>query len=140
MDWAYSEIRRIQQAARAGKRIAEPRWPMIIMRTPKGMDRPQELDGEPIEGSYRAHQVPITDAKTNAESLRLVEEWLRSYRPRRAVRRRRGAPPRHPGLVPDGRPAHGQQPAHLRRAHAPAPRPARHQRLRRAGALAATAP
>jgi xylulose-5-phosphate/fructose-6-phosphate phosphoketolase len=80
-EWAYGEIRRIQAAARLGARIAEPRWPVILMRTPKGWTGPKEWRGEPIEGSYRSHQVPITDPKTNAESLRLVEDWLRSYRP-----------------------------------------------------------
>ncbi len=81
MDWAYAEIRRIQQAARSGRRIAAPRWPVIMMRTPKGMTGPKTYHGEPVEGSYRAHQVPIPDAKTDPESLRIVEEWLRSYRP-----------------------------------------------------------
>ncbi|HEU5438489.1 MAG TPA: phosphoketolase family protein, partial [Ktedonobacterales bacterium] len=61
--------------------IAEPRWPLILLRTPKGMTGPQSYRGEPVEGSYRAHQVPIPDAKTNPESLRIVEDWLRSYRP-----------------------------------------------------------
>ncbi len=81
MDWAYGEIRRIQAAARSGQRIAEPRWPVLHKRTPKGWTGPKELHGEPVEGSYRAHQVPVPDAKTNAESLRIVEGWLRSYRP-----------------------------------------------------------
>ncbi|HEU5438403.1 MAG TPA: phosphoketolase, partial [Ktedonobacterales bacterium] len=65
MDWAYAEIRLIQDAARRGHRIAEPRWPLILLRTPKGMTGPQSYRGEPVEGSYRAHQVPIPDAKTN---------------------------------------------------------------------------
>jgi xylulose-5-phosphate/fructose-6-phosphate phosphoketolase len=81
MAWAHAEIRAIQQAARSGRRRAEPRWPVLLLRTPKGMTGPKEWRGEPIEGSYRAHQVPITDPKTNPESLRLVEDWLRSYKP-----------------------------------------------------------
>ncbi|MFI5274111.1 MAG: phosphoketolase [Ktedonobacterales bacterium] len=81
MDWAYAEIRRIQHAARSGQRIAEPRWPVILLRTPKGMTGPKMYHGEPVEGSYRAHQVPIPDAKTDPESLRIVEQWLRSYHP-----------------------------------------------------------
>lgn len=81
-EWAYSEIRRIQGAARSGTRIVEPRWPVILLRTPKGWTGPKELHGEPVEGSYRAHQVPIPDAKTDPDSLLIVEEWLRSYRPR----------------------------------------------------------
>jgi xylulose-5-phosphate/fructose-6-phosphate phosphoketolase len=81
MDWAYAEIRRIQQAARTGHPLSEPRWPVILLRTPKGMTGPSSYRGEPVEGSYRAHQVPIPDAKTNPESLEIVERWLRSYHP-----------------------------------------------------------
>lgn len=80
MDWAYQEIRRIQQAARTGQRIEKPLWPVIIMRTPKGMTGIKEMDGEPIEGSFRSHQVPVTDVKTNPTHMQLLEQWLRSYR------------------------------------------------------------
>ena len=79
IDWAYHEIRRIQQAARSGQPIHKPRWPVILMRSPKGMTGVKEMDGEPIEGSYRSHQIPITDPKTNPEHFRLLEGWLRSY-------------------------------------------------------------
>jgi xylulose-5-phosphate/fructose-6-phosphate phosphoketolase len=79
LDWAYHEIRSIQQAARAGQPLLRPRWPVILMRSPKGMSGVKEMDGEPIEGSYRSHQVPIPDPKTNPEHLRLLEGWLRSY-------------------------------------------------------------
>jgi xylulose-5-phosphate/fructose-6-phosphate phosphoketolase len=81
MEWAYGEIRRIQHAARSAHRIVEPRWPVILMRTPKGWTGPKELHGEPVEGSFRAHQVPVPDAKSDPDSLHIVEEWLRSYRP-----------------------------------------------------------
>ncbi len=79
MDQAYSEIRAIQRAARSGKPIEKPRWPVILMRSPKGMTGVKEMDGEPIEGSYRSHQVPIPDPKTNPAHLKLLEGWLRSY-------------------------------------------------------------
>ncbi len=79
MDWAYQEICRIQQAARTGERIAKPKWPMLILRSLKGWTGIKEMDGLPIEGSYRAHQVPAPDVKKNPEHLRLVEDWLRSY-------------------------------------------------------------
>ncbi len=79
MDWAYHEIRSIQQAARSGQPLVRPRWPVILMRSPKGMSGIKEMDGEPIEGSFRSHQVPIPDPKTNPEHLRLLEGWLRSY-------------------------------------------------------------
>jgi len=77
------EIRSIQESARrVGEANAErPRWPMIILRTPKGWTAPKELDGERIEGFWRAHQVPIADVPANAEHLKILEKWLRSYRP-----------------------------------------------------------
>jgi xylulose-5-phosphate/fructose-6-phosphate phosphoketolase len=81
MDWVLGEIRGIQRAARSGEPIAQPRWPMLVLRSPKGWTGIQELDGKPVEGSFRAHQVPVGDVKKNAEHLRLVEDWLRSYRP-----------------------------------------------------------
>ena len=79
MDWAYHEIRRIQQSARSGNPISKPRWPVLLMRSLKGWGGIKELDGEPIEGSYRAHQVPVTDVKTNPAHLQVLEQWLRSY-------------------------------------------------------------
>jgi len=79
MDWAYQEICRIQQAARAGERITKPKWPMLILRSAKGWTGIKEMDGEPIEGSYRSHQVPAPDVKKNPAHLQLVEDWLRSY-------------------------------------------------------------
>src|SRR5258708_29249159 len=79
IDWAYHEIPPIQQAARSGQPINKPRWPVILMRSPKGMTGVKEMDGEPIEGSYRSHQIPIPDPKTNPEHFRLLEGWLRSY-------------------------------------------------------------
>src|SRR6266581_192412 len=79
LDWAYQEIRRIQQAARSGRPIAQPRWPVILLRSLKGWTCPKEMDGEPLEGSYRSHQVPIPDPKTNPEHLHLLDGWLRSY-------------------------------------------------------------
>lgn len=81
MDWAYGEIRRIQQAARAGDRPEKPRWPLLILRSPKGWTGIKEIDGEPIEGSFRAHQVPAKHVKTDDEEFAKFERWLRSYRP-----------------------------------------------------------
>lgn len=81
MDWAYEQIRGIQDAARKGKPIAQPRWPVILLRSLKGMGGIKAINGERIEGTYRAHQVPAKDCKTNPKDLKLVEDWLRSYRP-----------------------------------------------------------
>ena len=58
-----------------------PRWPMIILKTPKGWTGPKFVNGLPVEGTFRAHQVPITDPATNPEHLKQLEEWLRSYKP-----------------------------------------------------------
>jgi xylulose-5-phosphate/fructose-6-phosphate phosphoketolase len=81
LDEALDRIDAIQQAARAdGGRAAEP-WPMILLRTPKGWTGPKEVDGLPVEGTWRSHQVPMTDVRDNPEHLRILEEWLRSYRP-----------------------------------------------------------
>ncbi|MFW6359985.1 MAG: phosphoketolase [Chroococcales cyanobacterium] len=81
LDWAYQEISRIQQAARSGNRIPQPRWPMLILRSPKGWTGIKEFDGVPIEGTFRSHQVPLKDVKSNSDELRSLEDWLRSYRP-----------------------------------------------------------
>jgi len=77
------EIREIQQQARKGTaaNAIRPRWPMIVMRTPKGWTCPKEIDGKRLEGFWRAHQVPITDPVTNPAHLKLLEEWMRSYHP-----------------------------------------------------------
>jgi xylulose-5-phosphate/fructose-6-phosphate phosphoketolase len=79
--WAVDEIHQIQRRARAGRPITKPRWPMIILRTPKGWGCPKRSHGELIEGSFRAHQVPLPAAKTDLQELQALEEWLLSYRP-----------------------------------------------------------
>ncbi|KAI6025181.1 XFP N-terminal domain-containing protein [Pisolithus microcarpus] len=81
MEWALGEIARIQKAARSGKPIVKPRWPVIILRTPKGFSGPKELHGEYIEGSYRSHQVPLPNAKTDETELKMLQSWLASYDP-----------------------------------------------------------
>jgi xylulose-5-phosphate/fructose-6-phosphate phosphoketolase len=74
-------IRAIQEEARRNRKPDRPRWPMIILRSPKGWTGPKELDGHKVENFWRAHQVPVADVKTNPEHLRIVEQWMRSYRP-----------------------------------------------------------
>jgi xylulose-5-phosphate/fructose-6-phosphate phosphoketolase len=81
LDRAMSEIQEIQRSARAGGSVSRPRWPMIVLRTPKGWTGPKVVDGVPIEGTYRAHQVPLSNARDNPEHLALLESWMRSYRP-----------------------------------------------------------
>ncbi len=75
------QIRAIQEEARRTGRAERPRWPMIILRSPKGWTGPKEVDGHHVENFWRAHQVPVTDVQTNPEHLKIVEDWLRSYRP-----------------------------------------------------------
>ena len=78
------DIRAIQEKARsapAGQIVERPKWPMIVLRTPKGWTGPKQVDGHKVEGFWRAHQIPILDPQTNPESLAQVEAWLRSYKP-----------------------------------------------------------
>ena len=79
LDWAIREIRRIQANARQTGDDSRPTWPMIVLRTPKGWTGPKEVDGQTIEGNFRAHQVPID--MTQPHHLQLLESWLRSYKP-----------------------------------------------------------
>jgi xylulose-5-phosphate/fructose-6-phosphate phosphoketolase len=81
LDRLLEEIRAIQQEARAAKSVKRPIWPMIVMRTPKGWTGPKEVDGKPVEGTWRAHQVPVTDFATKPEHLKILEDWMKSYRP-----------------------------------------------------------
>ena len=81
LDTALERIAAIQREARGGGRPARPRWPMIVLVTPKGWTGPKEVDGKPAEGSWRSHQVPFSDVVSNPAHLRLLEQWMRSYRP-----------------------------------------------------------
>lgn len=82
LDWAVKEIRAIQRAARSGDPIIKPRWPMIVLRTPKGWGCPKEAHGQLIEGSFRAHQVPLPNARSDPVELRALQTWLLSYSPK----------------------------------------------------------
>jgi xylulose-5-phosphate/fructose-6-phosphate phosphoketolase len=84
VDASIGRIRAIQAAARAGGHGAaerDPRWPVIVLRTPKGWTGPKAVDGLPVEGTWRAHQVPLAEVRTNPAHLAQLEEWMRSYRP-----------------------------------------------------------
>ena len=81
LDAIVTEIHDIQRRARVEGDTERPRWPAIVLRTPKGWTGPKFVDGKPVEGTWRAHQVPIAEARGNAEHLRQLEEWMRSYRP-----------------------------------------------------------
>ena len=75
------EIRAIQKKARSTGKPERPRWPMIILRSPKGWTGPKEVDGHKVENFWRAHQVPVLDVQSNPEHLQIVEQWMRSYKP-----------------------------------------------------------
>jgi len=81
MDQAMDRIAEIQRGARAGGVSSRPRWPMIVLRTPKGWTGPKTVDGVPIEGTFRAHQVPLPNVRENPAHLAQLESWMRSYRP-----------------------------------------------------------
>ena len=82
LDTVLAEIAEIRRAAAAGELEGTARWPMIILRTPKGWTCPAEIDGLPVENTWRAHQVPLANARDTEAHTRLLEEWMLSYRPR----------------------------------------------------------
>lgn len=81
MDEALDRIAALQRAARGGGAHSRHRWPVIVLRTPKGWTGPATVDGEPVENTWRAHQVPLSEVRENPAHLRQLEQWLRSYRP-----------------------------------------------------------
>ena len=95
-DDVLDEIAAIQTRARVDHDLTRPRWPMIVMKTPKGWTGPKEVDGLPVEGTWRAHQVPLAEVRTNPQHLAMLEEWMRSYRPEELFdETRRGHPRDH---------------------------------------------
>ncbi|OYU91573.1 MAG: phosphoketolase [Bradyrhizobiaceae bacterium PARB1] len=81
LDQAFDRIRTIQDAARRNGNSARPRWPMIVLRSPKGWTGPKEVDGKKVEGFWRAHQVPIDGVRSNPAHLAILEQWMQSYAP-----------------------------------------------------------
>lgn len=75
------EIKKFQKQARESGKPFRPRWPMIVLRSPKGWTAPKEVDGKRLEGFWRAHQIPITDVNTNEKHMKVLEDWMRSYKP-----------------------------------------------------------
>ncbi|HKR32430.1 MAG TPA: phosphoketolase family protein [Terriglobales bacterium] len=80
LDRIIVDIRAIQQRARKQVVVERPRWPLLILRTLKGWTGPKEVDGKPVEGTWRAHQVPVDDVRNNPAHLRILEDWMRSYK------------------------------------------------------------
>ena len=81
MDWAFGEIRDLQEQARLGGAPERPAWPMLILRTPTGWTAPREVDGLPVEGTFRAQGLPVPDPRGNPEHLKILERWLREGGP-----------------------------------------------------------
>jgi xylulose-5-phosphate/fructose-6-phosphate phosphoketolase len=98
---AYNSITAIKQQAAEKKGDGIPAWPVIILRTPKGWTCPKELDGEPLEGSYRSHQVPLKDAKKDEAQLKLLEQWLKSYEPGKLFDRNGKLVPELKKMIPE---------------------------------------
>ena len=81
LEAVLKRIRLLQSDARSGRVSGRPRWPMIVLRSPKGWTGPQEIDGLKTEGHWRSHQVPFSDPRSNPDHLRLLEQWMKAYRP-----------------------------------------------------------
>ncbi|GAA4789993.1 phosphoketolase family protein [Streptomyces ziwulingensis] len=102
MDTALDRIAALQRGAREDGVTERPRWPVIVLRTPKGWTGPAEVDGLPVEGTWRAHQVPLTAVRDNPDHLRQLEQWLRSYRPAELFDERGAPRPEILEYVPEG--------------------------------------
>lgn len=102
MDEAFDQIAAIQRAARLDGEPGRPLWPMIIMRTPKGWTGPHEVDGKLVEGTWRSHQVPLSETRTNPSHMAQLETWLRSYRPEELFDATGTLRPDLRALAPDG--------------------------------------
>jgi xylulose-5-phosphate/fructose-6-phosphate phosphoketolase len=102
LDEVLDAIAAIQQGARRQNDASRPPWPMIVLRTPKGWTGPKEVDGLPVEGTWRAHQVPLAAVRTNPEHLAQLESWLRSYRPEELFDDSGAVRPEITRLAPEG--------------------------------------
>ena len=102
LDTCLDMIHEVQEKARSGGAATRPRWPMIILRTPKGWTAPKDVDGHHIEGFWRAHQVPLLDVADNPEHLAILEAWMRSYKPQNLFDDHGRLVPRLRALAPVG--------------------------------------
>ncbi|HEX7127501.1 MAG TPA: phosphoketolase family protein [Thermodesulfobacteriota bacterium] len=102
LDRVLDEIARIQHEARANGRTDRPRWPMIVLRTPKGWTGPEVVDGERVEGSWRSHQVPLAELASKPEHVKILEAWMKSYRPEELFDEAGALVPRLQALAPKG--------------------------------------
>lgn len=110
MEHCVSEIRKLQQTARKTEKAERPRWPMIVLRTPKGWTSPKEVGGHKLEGFWRSHQVPMADVKTSPKRLQELENWMRSYKPEELFDRNGTLIPELRELAPTGERRMGANP------------------------------
>ncbi len=102
LDTCFARIRSIQSDARAKGFVKRPAWPAIVLRTPKGWTGPKMVDGLPIEGTFRAHQVPLGNVKANHEHLIMLEQWMRGYQPEKLFDQSGRLVPELAALAPKG--------------------------------------
>ncbi len=103
LDVALASIRSIQQHARDDRKsVARPRWPIIVLRSPKGWTGPKEVDGKKVEGFWRAHQVPVAGCRENPAHLKILEDWMRSYEPEKLFDENGALIPELQALAPEG--------------------------------------
>ena len=110
LDVAVEQIKKIQQDARVNGNLTRPRWPMIVLNSPKGWTGPKVVDGLQVEGTFRSHQVPLSDPATHPEHLKLLEDWLRSYRPEELFDEQGRLKPELAELAPKGERRMGANP------------------------------
>jgi xylulose-5-phosphate/fructose-6-phosphate phosphoketolase len=110
LDMAVERIKTIQQDARLHGNLTRPRWPMIVVNSPKGWTGPKRVDGLQVEGTFRSHQVPLSDPATHPKHLKLLEDWLRSYRPEELFDEQGRLKPELAELAPKGQRRMGANP------------------------------
>jgi len=110
LDDVIEEIRSIQRRAREGGDSSRPRWPMIVLRTPKGWTGPHEVDGVQVEGTFRSHQVPLSGLADRPDLVRMLEEWMQAYRPEELFDNRGAVRPELAALAPVGERRMGANP------------------------------
>jgi xylulose-5-phosphate/fructose-6-phosphate phosphoketolase len=110
LETCLDRIRKIQHRARAAGIVERPRWPAIVLRTPKGWTGPKVVDGLPVEGTFRAHQVPLARVKDDPAQLRMLEAWLKSYRPEELFDQEGRLMPELAALAPSGERRMGANP------------------------------
>jgi xylulose-5-phosphate/fructose-6-phosphate phosphoketolase len=110
LDTCYTKIRSYQADAREQGFTTVPKWPVIVLRTPKGWTGPKEVDGLPVEGTFRSHQVPVADVKANPNHLEILEEWMRSYKPEELFDEQGRLLPELAALAPKGERRMGANP------------------------------